>query len=109
MKGKIVLVHFPFTDLSISKLRPALVIHESADDVIVAFVSSKVQPQVLPSDLFLSDKDPVFPFTGLKVPSVIKFDKVATVSKDLLEGELGEIPEHMRDECNSIMSRVFRI
>jgi len=109
MKGKFVLVHFPFTDLTSSKLRPALVIHESAEDVIVAFVSSKVQPQVLPSDLFLSDKDTVFPFTGLKVPSVIKFDKVATVSKDLIEGELGEIPEQMRDEFNTIMSRVFRI
>lgn len=109
MKGKLVLVHFPFTDLSSSKLRPALVIHESAGDVIVAFISSKVQPQLAPGDLLLSDKNPGFPFTGLKVPSVIKFDKVATVSKDLLEGELGEIPEPVRDECNSIMSRIFRI
>jgi mRNA interferase MazF len=39
MKAKIVLIHFPFTDLTRSKLRPALVIHESADDVIVAFIS----------------------------------------------------------------------
>ena len=60
-------------------------------------------------DLFLSDRDPVFLFPGLNVPSVIKSDNVATVSKDLIEGELGEIPEHMRDECNRITSRVFRI
>jgi mRNA interferase MazF len=39
MKAKIVLAHFPFTDLSGSKLRPALVIHEDEQDVIVAFIS----------------------------------------------------------------------
>jgi len=45
MKGKIVLVHFPFTDLSATKLRPALVIHESDEDVVVAFISSRVPVQ----------------------------------------------------------------
>ena len=42
MRAKVVLVHFPFTDLSGTKLRPAIVIHESEQDVIVAFVSSRI-------------------------------------------------------------------
>jgi len=42
MKGKIVLVPFPFKDLTAAKLRPALIIHEGKEDVIVAFISSKV-------------------------------------------------------------------
>ena len=42
MKGKIVLIHFPFTDMSALKLRPALVIHESDQDVVVAFISSRI-------------------------------------------------------------------
>lgn len=44
MKGKIVLVPFPFTDLSASKLRPALVLYEGYRDVVVAFISSKIPP-----------------------------------------------------------------
>jgi len=39
-KGDIVLIKFPFTDLSGSKLRPALVLVESGNDVIVAFITS---------------------------------------------------------------------
>ena len=40
MKAKIVLIHFPFSDLTATKLRPALVIHESDQDVVVVFISS---------------------------------------------------------------------
>lgn len=112
MKAKIVLIHFPFTDHTRSKLRPALVIHESADDVIVAFISSRIQPHLFPSDLLITPENPAFGSTGLKVPSIIKFDKVATVSKDLIEGEIGEIPRthsKLADQCNDIMGRIFRI
>ncbi|MEM3464070.1 MAG: type II toxin-antitoxin system PemK/MazF family toxin, partial [Candidatus Bathyarchaeia archaeon] len=42
MKGKIVLIPFPFTDLTRTKLRPALVLFEGEKDVIVAFISSRI-------------------------------------------------------------------
>jgi mRNA interferase MazF len=42
MKGKIVAIPFPFTDLKGAKVRPALVIYEGHEDVIVAFISSKI-------------------------------------------------------------------
>ena len=97
MKAKIVLIHFPFTDLSDSKLRPALVLHESNDDVIVAFISSKIPAHLQHSDFLVSMDHPSFLSTGLKVTSVIKFDKIATISKDLIEGEIGEITQDLAD------------
>lgn len=42
MKGKIVLIQFPFTDLTSSKLRPALVLMEGEKDCVVAFISSRI-------------------------------------------------------------------
>ena len=109
MKAKIVLVHFPFTDLSGSKLRPALVIHEGEQDVIVAFISSKIPPSLQESDLLIPTDHPSFLSTGLKISSVIKFDKIATLSKILLEGEIGEIQAGLAHECNEIMHHLFRI
>jgi hypothetical protein len=40
---------------------------------------------------------------------VIRFDKVATVSRDLIEGGIGEIDEELARECNAVMSRVFTV
>jgi len=109
MKGKIVLVRFPFTDLSAAKLRPALVIHAGRDDIVTAFISSRTPPQISGTELVVSPDHPDFPATGLKVPSLIRFDKVATVSRDLIEGEIGEVSGSLVGECNERMSRVFRI
>jgi mRNA interferase MazF len=51
MKGKIVLVRFPFTDLTAAKLRPALVIHANLDDIVAAFISSRVPPRISLTEL----------------------------------------------------------
>ena len=41
-KGKIVLIPFPFTDLSGSKVRPAIILsnNKKGEDCLVAFISS---------------------------------------------------------------------
>mgnify|MGYP003344528084 CR=1 FL=1 len=39
-KGDIVLIPFPFTDLTGSKLRPALILATTEHDVTVAFITT---------------------------------------------------------------------
>ena len=109
MKGKIVLVPFPFTDLTVAKLRPALVIHESAKDVVIAFISSKVPVEPSDTEVLLRKGRAGFERTGLKVDSVIRLDKVATVLKDLVVGELGEFEEDTRQEVNAKLAKIMRI
>ncbi|MBT3348931.1 type II toxin-antitoxin system PemK/MazF family toxin [bacterium] len=83
--GKIVLIPFPFTDLTSTKIRPALIIsakNETAD-LIVAFISSHQKSDGLPIKKSAEN--------GLKVDSTIRFNKIATLNKKLILGEIGEI------------------
>ena len=109
MKGKIVLLPFPFTDLTKAKLRPALVFLESKDDVVVCFISSKIDKTLSDTDILLSTKHKEFELSGLKVDSVIKLDKIATILKELIIGEIGCIGEELRKEINSIILKIYQV
>jgi mRNA interferase MazF len=87
--GAIVLTRLPFMDLSGNKRRPALVISQHNDrrsDVVLAFITSV--PRSGP------DMAPIAPYpgTGLKRPSVVRFDKIATLDKSIIAGGLGHAP-----------------
>ncbi|MEK7068808.1 MAG: type II toxin-antitoxin system PemK/MazF family toxin [Patescibacteria group bacterium] len=86
-KGSIVLVPFPFTDLSGQKIRPAIVLFASArgEDCIVAFISSRAHKNKSLYDVPIRMSSA----NGLKVDSVIKIDKLATLQKKIIIGELG--------------------
>lgn len=109
MKGKIVLLPFPFTDLTASKYRPALVLHEGRRDVVVAFISSRVPNKPAIADVIVDENHAEFSLTGLKVSSVIKLDKIATVLKDLILGELGEVGPRLRTEINDKLAEIYRL
>ena len=109
MKGKIVLVPFPFTDLTAAKLRPALVIYEGEKDVVMAFISSKVLSELSDVDVSITKNHAGFGKAGLKVDSVIKLDKIATVMKDLIVGELGELDRELKQEVNQKLRRIMEI
>ena len=109
MRGKIVLVPFPFTDLTAAKLRPALVIYEGEKDAVVAFISSKIPSELSEVDILTTRGYPGFRRTGLKAESVIRLDKIATVLKDLILGELGELDEELKKEVNQKLKRIMEI
>jgi mRNA interferase MazF len=46
-KGNIVLIPFPFIDLSGNKLRPALILAETPLDVTVSFIMTQLQWQIV--------------------------------------------------------------
>lgn len=106
MKGKIVLIPFPFTDLTATKLRPALILYEGEKDVVAAFISSRIQKPKA-TDIEVDEKHPEFKQTGLKLTSTIKLDKVATISKELIIGEIGEIGAVLKKEINRKITEIY--
>jgi mRNA interferase MazF len=103
-RGSIVLTKFPFTDLSSSKRRPALIISRVSSekpDVIVAFISSVIPERLSDTDFVLDVNHKFFPGTGLKKKSVFKMDKLATLDKSIFSGELGSLPSHILRRLNT--------
>jgi mRNA interferase MazF len=77
-KGDIVLIPFPFTDLSGNKVRPAVILAETRLDITVCFITTQLLWQE-PTDVLLQPKSS----NGLKKPSLIRVSKIATLDKAL--------------------------
>jgi predicted nuclease of predicted toxin-antitoxin system len=88
---------------------------KSKDKEILAYAEKKGLV-VITADLDFGD---ILAYTGyrkpsviifrLKVDSVIKLDKLATVLKALIVGELGELAEEAREEVNRKLQLLLRI
>ncbi len=94
--GDIVLVPFPFTDLTHNKLRPALVIsqdqvHQKEDDYTLLFISSVIPQRTEIYEVLFQKIHPDFHQSGLKKDSLFKTNKIATVQRKLLQRRLGRL------------------
>jgi mRNA interferase MazF len=103
-KGDLILIPFPFSDLTGTKNRPALVLISNEFDVTVSFITSQIK--------WSSKHDIVlFPslINGLKVKSLIRLSKMATISKDLILGKLGELSQKELDEIDNGLISLFNL
>ncbi len=95
--GDIVLVRFPFTDLTATKVRPAVVLVTHGDDVTIVGVFSTLPPTIQSTWLVLSQQDPDFAETGLKATSVVKAERIAVIEQSLIVRKLGALsPAHFQ-------------
>jgi mRNA interferase MazF len=102
-RGDIVLVPFPFTDLTSEKLRPAVIVSPDPQelDVIIAFISSVVpSKETAETDFLLPADHPDFAKTGLKKSSVFKMKKLLTINTTKLIRRLGRVSPPVQDELD---------
>ena len=103
-KGDIVLIPFPYTDLSGSKLRPALIMAETQFDVTVAFITTQLQWQE-PTDILLQPQSN----NGIKKLSLVSLSKLATIDKGLVVGSIGSINQAEKTELNLKLKLIFQL
>ena len=103
-KGDIVLIPFPFTGLSGSRNRPALVLASGEADVTLAFISTQIKWKD-ENDILLKPS----PDNGLKRDSVIRLSKLATLDKELVLGRLGTIEGKTIKQVNKSLIRIFKL
>jgi mRNA interferase MazF len=103
--GEIVLLLFPFTDGTGLKKRPALILFDAGDaDVIVTRVTSQAKTDIY--DVPLTD----WRTAGLRLPSIVRLHKIATLEKTLIERKIGELQPvdqaEVRRQINEILKMI---
>ncbi|HBB86936.1 MAG: mRNA interferase MazF [Pyrinomonadaceae bacterium] len=111
-KGKIVLVPFPFDDLSTFKVRPALCLTEPIGPnrhILVAFITSRIHPDLSATDILLDPTQPDFAATGLKVASTLKLHRVTTVPMALIRREIGMLSSAQQIQVDDGLRRLLQL
>ena len=104
IKGDIVFIRFPFTDLSQTKLRPALVLSSFENDITVSFITSKLYHQEK-FDIVINPTK----MNGLKKTSVIRVNKIVTLDQSLALGLLGKISSKELNMVNNSLIEFFNL
>lgn len=110
-RGEVVLVPFPFTDLSTQKQRPALVIsskdfNDASSDAILLAITSQIPRESQPSDYQLSPEEQRK--AGLPRPYLVKAGKVVTLSQALVRKTVGRVPEETVDRIVKKLVSIVR-
>jgi mRNA interferase MazF len=109
-RGDVVLVPFPFTDLSSAKQRPALVVSADSfnavrEDVLVAAITSQI-PSTLAADEFLVPATELAG-CGLPKPSIVRLSKLVALHRELVIKRIGAIPEATLARVMAQMRQLF--
>ena len=100
--GDIVLIPFPFSEFTQTKLRPAAVITETSDkykDIVVSAISSVVPDKLTEREFVL----PIGIKNKLMVNSVVKTDRIVTVKRENIVAQLGQLNEAELNKFKSIL------
>jgi mRNA interferase MazF len=105
VKGEVVIVPFPFSDLSQIKKRPALVVAElKGDDRILCQITSRSYDD--PYSIPLVNTD--FQVGGLKMSSWVRPNKIFTFESSLIERSVGRLNDQKMNEIIEALIKIMR-
>lgn len=110
MKGKVVLIEFPFDDLSSSKVRPAYCLTRPIGvykHVIFALITSRVELSSSETDIRLDRNSADFATSGLTKPSVIRLDHLITLRQSMARRELGALSTATQAAIAQTLSQIL--
>ena len=100
VKGDIIVIEFPFSDLKNVKRRPALVVKiPKGKDMIVAQITGSSYELSVEIAIHGSD----FKQGSLKRDSFVRIDKIASIEKSLIKYKIGSLKQ---DKLNYIIDKI---
>ena len=108
--GEIWLVRFPFSDLTSTKVRPALVIATHRQDVIILGIFSKIPPATPEKTwVLIDDRQSYFTQTGLAKTSMLRAEKIATAHQSTFQRPLGTIPNELQSKITIALQQALNL
>lgn len=110
IKGRVVLVPFPFDDLSATKVRPAVCLTNPVGDyehLILAFITSRIPENPLPTDIIFDSSHPDFSLSGLRQRSALRLHFLMTARASLILRELGRLSGPTLDDVAERLCQLF--
>ena len=107
--GNIILIPFPFAELTIIKVRPAVVIGLTRDkykdikDIIVSAISSVVPDKLSETEILLKPNKT----NNLRTHSIIKVDRIVTLKKENKIADLGRLTSTELKKFKYIFKRLI--
>lgn len=109
-RGDIYLANFPFGDAAGMKLRPVLLLTGVVGtEVLAAYISSVVPGTPLATDIILDPAEEEFKSTQLKVKSVLRLHKLATIHTTSLQRYLGKISNATQQDADAILRALLNL
>ena len=111
-KNKVVLVSFPFDDLSTNKVRTAVCLTDPIGPyrhVVLAFITSHISDTPLETDVLLDSTHSDFSATGLHVSSMLQVHRLLTVSTSMIRRRLGELPLGYQEQVADKVLKLFAL
>ncbi len=102
VRGDVIVVDFPFSNLIQFKRRPVLVIKvPKGDDIIVNQITG--MPYESSVEIPINKKD--FSKDGLKVDSYLRLDKIFSIEKSLIKYKIGSLKqEKFKEVLDKVVS-----
>ena len=111
-RGEVYLASFPFGNAPGMKLRPVLLLTSpigASAEVVAAYISSVVPPVLLPSDILLDPQTSEHASTGLRVVSLLRLHKVATLHSSSVQRRLGALTPTALQEVDAKLRTVLSL
>ena len=106
VKGDVVVLPFPFSDLSSSKRRPALVVAiASSDDIVLAQITSRSFSDNYAIELSIND----FSNGGLNIASNIRPNKLFTANVNIVAYKAGNLKTQKMKEVAATIIKLLSV
>lgn len=102
-QGKIILVPFPFSDLSASKIRPALILSNNTlpgKEIVIIGISSKKH---FSTDIEINNEN--LSYGELPKTSFVRSGKLVSIDKSIIISTIGKINENIMKQIIEINTK----